>query len=142
MPLPLSCDFKKYRIDCLEVSLQREIPDCLELKPDIAYKPGKKSYKSMLVCKYNDKGVHFFAAIQGEFEFHEALNDTSVLNAWENGVTMLYGILRGLYTPLVSQCAGLIQYLPSYMMRNAIADRIQELRKATEEKRADNNAGT
>lgn len=131
MPLPLSCELLNYTVDCLSVQRLVSRPPLEDvIRPDFKVEDDHRCFRAMLVVRKTVDGVQFFAAIQGNFRFGEEISSANAINAWENGCTILYGVLRGLYTPLMAQCAGKVSCLPSVMMRNEVIRRINEKKPA------------
>ena len=127
--LPLSCQFSSYQI--LEL---RILTDAEAAKPSLVVETDARIVKDTpskfmvrLLVAYNAGFVRFNCALQGNFIYHEAINETNIRQAWCNGGTMLYGVARGIYTPLAAQCGSKVQFLPAVMMANAVQKRIEEI---------------
>lgn len=132
-----SCALRQYRIKRLLIEERRDAdskPD-LKLIPDVCFRADSKEYRTVLRCEYANGKTLFQTVIEGDFEFKEVVGQSNAMHAWVNGGTVLYGILRGLYSGVAAQCTGAIDILPTVMMVDYVKQRIQELvDKASEEK--------
>lgn len=137
MPSQPSCTLCKYRVKRFLFEEQRDASatTALAVVPDVSFQPDSKSYRTLLRCDYATGKTLFQAIIEGEFEFKELINQTNAMHAWVNGGTVLYGILRSLYSIASSQCTGTTDILPTVMMVDCVKQRIEQLiAKANEEK--------
>lgn len=138
MVLQPSCVLRQYRVKRLLVEECRNAESIPELKivPDFCFRADQKEYSTVLRCEYSNGKALFQAVIEGDFEFKEIIAHNNAMHAWVNGGTILYGILRGLYSGVAAQCTGTVDILPTVMMVDYVKQRIQELiDKASEEKR-------
>jgi hypothetical protein len=128
--LPLSCEIKDYSVLHVwtEVKKANEGEKPVSIRPEIHVAMGKHDYKVFILCNYEIDNFKFECAIEGSFKFGEPLSNSNVGNAWTNACTMLYGIMRGLFSNAVSQAIHKSYYLPSVMMANFVNRRIEELK--------------
>lgn len=136
--LPLSCELKSYSVLHLWTAVKDKPGDAkpISIKPEIHIKPGKQDYEAFIECKYEIDEFIFECAIEGTFWFVEALSNANVGNAWTNACTMLYGVVRGIFSTAVAQAIHKPYFLPSVMMANFINKRLSELKKEAEENAA------
>lgn len=131
-----SCVLRQYRVKRFLVEErcnQESVPD-LRIVPDVCFQADSKGYRAILRCEYSNDKTLFRAVIEGEFEFKEAITQNNAIHAWVNGETVLYGILRGIYSSATAQCTGAVDVLPTVMMIDYVKCRIQELIDKTDNK--------
>lgn len=131
----LSCTLSDYRIKRFAIEELREpVKDALlKIQPDACFDPGKSAYKTQLCCLYAVGGVRLDAIIEGDFVFKDPIAPNNAKHAWVNGCTVLYGILRGLYSSMSAQIAGKVMMLPTVMMVDFVNRRVQQLIKEAED---------
>jgi len=124
-----SCVLHQYRVKRLLVEECRDARSAPELRlvPNFCFQDGSKEYRTILRCEYSNGKTLFQAVIEGDFEFKEVIAHDNAMHAWVNGGTILYGILRGLYSGVTAQCVGTVDILPTVMMVDYVKQRIQEL---------------
>lgn len=129
--LPLSCEIKDYSVLHVwtEVKNADEGEKPISIRPEIRVTMDERDYKAFILCNYEIEKFKFECAIEGTFKFGEPLSNANIGNAWTNACTMLYGIMRGLFSSAVSQAIHKSYYLPSVMMANFVNRRIEELKK-------------
>lgn len=137
--LPLSCELKDYSVLHLWTEVKSKADDVkpVFIRPEIKVKLGTRDYKAFILCRYEISRFSFECAIEGTFRFGEDISNTNVGNAWMNACTMLYGIVRGIFSSAIAQAIHETHFLPSVMMANFINRRLEELKKASESKKAD-----
>lgn len=129
--LPLNCNLIKYSVLHLhtEVKTDQNFSLPLSVTPDIRFDVGKKEYRAFVKCVYGIDGFAFSCAIEGTFEYSEPIDGKNFVNAWWNACTMIYGIMRGVFTTTSSQAIHVAKFLPAVMMINEIKRRVAELAK-------------
>lgn len=128
--VPLSCELLGYSVLHLHASVQEKdekIPNYI--RPDIKFELGNREYKAFVLCNYAVENFVFNCGIEGDFRFGEAISNENMINAWFNACTMLYGIMRGVFSTSVNQAIHKSLFLPSVMMINEINNRIKEILK-------------
>lgn len=133
--LPLSCEIKDYSVLHIwtEVKQSDEGEKAISIRPEVRITIGERDYKAFILCNYEIDKFKFECAIEGSFRFGEPISNTNAGNAWTNACTMLYGIMRGLFSTAVSQAIHKSYYLPSVMMANFVNRRIEEQKKQSED---------
>ena len=128
--VPLSCELLGYSVLHLHASVQDK-DDKIQnsIRPDIRFELGKREYKAFVLCNYAIENFVFNCGIEGDFRFGEAVSNENMINAWFNACTMLYGIMRGVFSTSVNQAIHKSLFLPSVMMINEINKRINEILK-------------
>ena len=136
--LPLSCELVDYSVLHIwtEVKDKDEGLKPIAIRPEVRVDLSKKprDYKAFILCNYEIDRFKFECAIEGTFRFGEDLTNANVGNAWTNACTMLYGVVRGIFSTAVAQAIHKTYFLPSVMMSNFINKRLAELKKEAEEK--------
>ena len=129
--LPLSCKLIDYSVLHLhtEVKTDKNFSLPLSITPDIRFDIGKNEYRVFVKCVYGIDGFAFSCGIEGSFEYSEPIEGKNFVNAWWNASTMIYGIMRGVFTTTSSQAIHVAKFLPSVMMINEIKRRVGELVK-------------
>lgn len=129
--LPLSCKLIDYSVLYLhaEVKTDKNFSLPLSITPDIRFDIGKNEYRVFVKCVYGIDGFAFSCGIEGSFEYSEPIEGKNFVNAWWNASTMIYGIMRGVFTTTSSQAIHVAKFLPSVMMINEIKRRVEELAK-------------
>lgn len=136
--MPLSCELVDYSVLHIwtEVQDKPEDPKPIAIRPEVRVNFGKREYKAFILCNYEIDRFRFECAIEGSFRYGEALTNANVGNAWTNACTMLYGVVRGIFSTAVTQAIHKTYFLPSVMMANFINKRLSELKKEAEENAA------
>ena len=136
--LPLSCELIGYSVLHIwtEVKDKDEGPKPVVIRPEVRIDLGKREYEAFILCNYEIDRFKFECAIEGTFRFGEDLTNANVGNAWTNACTMLYGVVRGIFSTAVAQAIHKTYFLPSVMMSNFINKRLAELKKEAEENAA------
>lgn len=129
--MPLSCKLIDYSVLHLhtEVKTDKKFSLPLSITPDIRFDIGKNEYRAYVKCVYGIDGFAFSCGIEGTFEYHEPIGNKNFINAWYNACTMIYGIMRGVFTTTSSQAIHVAKFLPAVMMINEIKRRVEELAK-------------
>lgn len=129
--LPLNCNLIDYSVLHLhtEVKNDRGFSRPLSIKPDVRFDIGKREYKTFLYCSYAIDGFEFSCGIEGSFEYSEPIEGKNFVNAWWNASTMIYGIMRGVFSTTSAQAIHVAKFLPAVMMINIIKHRVEELAK-------------
>lgn len=124
--LPLSCELIEYSILHLQALVGDEKTEAipLSIRPDIRFEIGKREYRAFVHCKYSIENFAFSCGIEGDFKFGEEISNKNMIMAWYNACTMLYGIMRGIFSTSVNQAIHKSYFLPSVMMINEIQKRI------------------
>ena len=137
--LPLNCNLTEYSILHLhtEVKNDRNFTQPLSIKPDIRFDVGKKEYKAFVYCSYAVEGFAFSCGIEGVFEYSEPIEGKNFVNAWWNASTMIYGIMRGVFSATSAQAIHVTKFLPAVMMINEIKRRVEELAKQAPTEKSD-----
>jgi len=124
-----SCDITRYTVLSLHAERCADDVPCAkqEVHPDIKISDGKPEYQVLIECRFRAGTFSFFCAIEGDFIFNEPISQKNVLHAWVNGCTILYGIVRNLYSVSAIQCVHKELMLPAVMMIDVIKQTIEEL---------------
>jgi len=127
--VPLNCELKSYSVLCLNaiVGNDRLAEKPLRVDPNIRFDLGKADYFAFVHCTITVAGFEFSCGIEGQFVYKEPLSNDNVVNAWYNACTMLYGVMRGIYTSSVAQATHEARFLPAVMMINEIRRKINDL---------------
>ena len=130
--LPLSCELLEYSVlrTWTEVLKEPQGQKPIAIRPEIRVDMKGREYSAFILCEYGVDRFKFRCAIDGRFRFGEPLSSDNVGNAWVNACTMLYGIVRGLFSSAVMQAIHKPYYLPSVMMANYVNRRLQEIKEA------------
>ena len=137
--LPLSCNLIDYSVLHLhtEVKNDKKFSQPLSIRPDVRFDIGKREYKTFLYCSYAIDGFEFSCGIEGSFEYSEPIEGKNFISAWWNASTMLYGIMRGVFSTTSAQAIHVAKFLPAVMLINIIKRRIGELAKQTPAEKPD-----
>lgn len=136
---PLNCELKSYSVLCLSAVVldDKTVEKGLRVDPNVRFDIGKSEYKAFVHCTYTVSGFDFICGIEGSFVYREPISNDNVVNAWYNACTMLYGIMRGIYTSSVAQATHEVRFLPAVMMIGEIRRKLNalvEAQKASESK--------
>ena len=127
--LPPSCDIERYSILSLCArQCSNDTPAKIEIRPDVKVADGDCKYGVRLECIRVDSGFSFSCLIEANFSFHEPISQKNVMHAWVNGCTILYGILRNIYSVNALQCVHKELMLPTVMMVEVVKNTIEEIR--------------
>ena len=127
--LPPSCDIERYSI--LSLCARRCSDDTvakIEIRPDVKVSDGNCRYSVRLECNRIDSGFSFSCLIEADFAFHEPISQKNVMHAWVNGCTILYGILRNIYSVNALQCVHKELMLPAVMMIDVVKNTIEAIK--------------
>ena len=136
---PLNCELKSYSVLCLSAVVldDKTSEKSLRVDPNVRFDIGKREYKAFVHCTYTVGGFDFICGIEGSFVYREPISNANVVNAWYNACTMLYGIMRGIFTSSVAQATHEVRFLPAVMMIGEIRRKLNalvETQKASESK--------
>lgn len=126
---PLNCELKSYSVVCLSAIVldDRSASKDLEVDPNIRFKLGENEYDAFVHCTYVIGGFDFSCGVEGHFAYKEPITNENVVNAWYNACTMIYGILRGIFTTSIAQATHETKFLPAVMMIEEIKKKLNRM---------------